>query len=236
MENEGFEKSVYSLTSIDRIKDNLAKDTILSVLSSVPVIGAFVDNNTEKLLTKFQHDKRQGLLDVILSETAYVTNEMVNNVEFILDFAKTLEAVNKLSSNSKVKFFGNLLRNSYLSKNKAKNYEFENNFQLLLSLSYSDIIIMESLKSNYRKIPDNPSENMVEFKETLEQTINGITNELQIPREIVIATLDKLSGMGVCTKTTYHSFTFGLSKSQVHYITSPLYLSLREFILSKERL
>lgn len=236
MNSDRLENGKLSLEHVDHlidIKNNPAvKATILAVMKSIPIIGELVDSSTDALLTAFQKKKRQELIDVILSNNEYITYDKVNDVEFIMNFAKTLEAVNKLSRNDKVKYFGNLLRNSYLCINKVKNDEFENNMQILMGLSYSDIVILESLKSNYVKIPNYSGNQREEFRLALEQTINGIVNEIQKSKEWVIATLDKLSGIGVCTKSIYQSFVWGTTITDVHYVVSPLYENLRKFILN----
>ena len=39
---------------------------------------------------------------------------MVNDVEFIINFARAKEAVQRLATTDKVEYFGNLIRNGYL--------------------------------------------------------------------------------------------------------------------------
>lgn len=42
---------------------------------------------------------------------------MVNDVEFIINFARAKEAVQRLATTDKVEYFGNLIRNGYLQGN-----------------------------------------------------------------------------------------------------------------------
>ena len=65
---------------------------------------------------------------------------MVNDVEFIMSFAKTRNAVNKVLNGDKVKFYGNLLTNGYLNgKEKISTDEFEEYIELINTLSYREL-------------------------------------------------------------------------------------------------
>ena len=83
--------------------------------------------------------KEQELIEVILKDSNSITNEMVNDVEFIVNFAKTREAVRRLATNDKVKYFGNLVRNGYLAGNHIENSEFEEYLDILNTMSYREI-------------------------------------------------------------------------------------------------
>ena len=128
-----FDTVMQELTNVEKlvaIKNNPAAKTIISVIKTIPVIGELLDSSTDTLLTKFQEKKRNELLEYILKDTN-ITYEQVNDVEFILNFAKTLEAVNKLASNEKVKFFATLLKNSYLVDGKVTCDDFDENIDIL---------------------------------------------------------------------------------------------------------
>ena len=103
--------------AIDVKNNPVVKSTILSVLNSIPIIGELIDSSIDSYLSSFQEAKRQELIALILSDVT-ITSDMVNDIEFIFNFAKTLEAVNRLSSNDKVKYFANLLKNGYFISNK----------------------------------------------------------------------------------------------------------------------
>ena len=51
-------------------------------------MGDLIDSSTNKLLNDFQQKKEQELLDVILQDDHSITSEMVNDVEFIINFAR----------------------------------------------------------------------------------------------------------------------------------------------------
>lgn len=136
---DSIQDSLNTVKLIEEIKGNpCVKSTIISVLKSVPIIGELIDGTIDALLTDFQERKRAELINLILDDV-FVTIDMVNDVEFILNFAKTLEAVNKLSTNEKIKFFANLLKFGYFCEKKITNDKFEEYLYLLSTLSYREI-------------------------------------------------------------------------------------------------
>lgn len=140
-----------NINQIKNVKENpVVKATILSVLKAVPIIGELVDSTIDVFLSNFQNEKRNKLLEIILSDIT-ITSEMVNDVEFIMNFAKTLEALDRLATNDKVKYFANLLKNSYFSSDKIDNNEFEEFFNNINSLSYRQIqvlMILHNIENN----------------------------------------------------------------------------------------
>ena len=78
-------------------------------------------------------------LDEILKNDIELCTVDVNDVEFIMNFKKTLDAVNRLSNNDKIKYFANLLRNGYMKKEKISNDEYEEFLRILNDLSYREI-------------------------------------------------------------------------------------------------
>lgn len=140
--HEEFESAKLSLQNTDTVidvKNNpVVKSTILSVLKSVPLFGELIDSSIDVYLSSFQEAKRQELIDLILTDVT-ITSDMVNDIEFIFNFAKTVEAVNRLSLNDKVKYFANLLKNGYFISDKIQNDTFEEYLHLLSVLSYREI-------------------------------------------------------------------------------------------------
>lgn len=131
---------LHNINEISDIKSSPVVDSILMpFVRSVPVIGDMIDSSMNKIIGDFQQKKEQELIEVILKDKNSITSEMVNDVEFIVNFAKTRDAVRRLATNDKVKFFGNLIRNGYLSGNRISNSEFEEYLDILNTMSYREI-------------------------------------------------------------------------------------------------
>ena len=56
-----------------------------------------------------------------------------------MNFKKTLDAVNRLSNNDKVKYFARLLKNSYMNDTRVLNDEYEEMLRILGDMSYREI-------------------------------------------------------------------------------------------------
>nr|WP_308627280.1 hypothetical protein [uncultured Eisenbergiella sp.] len=148
---EMIENAKLDLQNIDTIidtKHNPVISAFVSSIKTVPFIGDLIDDSLEYALTDFQSKKQQQLLEVINNASiGIVTFDMVNDVEFIMSFSKTRNAVNKLLSGDKVKFYGNLLVNGYLSeRDKISADEFEEYLELINSLSYRELEYLSFFK------------------------------------------------------------------------------------------
>lgn len=139
------ENAKAQLRAADTIVDNNSNPVVRSMINSIKTIAPFIgDLIDESLCTTFENNqkkKREQLLDIILSNKQCITPDMVNDVEFIVNFTRVMEAVNRLARNEKVKYFGNLIKNGYLSGSASKisNDEFEEFFYEISQLSFREL-------------------------------------------------------------------------------------------------
>ena len=147
-EIESAKIDIQNIGTIIDTKHNPAVSLFLSSIKSVPFIGDLIDDSLEHILTDFQSKKQQQLIEIISNvPIGTVTSDMINDVEFIMSFAKTKNAVNKLLNGDKVKFYGNLLTNGYLSeRDKISTDEFEEYLELIDSLSYRELEYLSFFK------------------------------------------------------------------------------------------
>ncbi len=149
--NEDLENIKFSLHNSEEITDvkhnPVVKVTMLSWLKLIPVLGELIDDTVDEVLLKFQKGKRNELLNIILSDSENITTDMVNDVEFIMSFRKTIEAIDRLASNDKVIYFGNLLKNGYLKKDKIQLDKFDEYFYAINSLSRRQLFLLALLYS-----------------------------------------------------------------------------------------
>ena len=139
-ELENVKLSLQNINDMVDIKNNLIVSSVLMApVKAIPIIGDLIDSTADKLLDDFQQKKEQELIDVILTNSTAITTEMVNNVEFIINYARVVEVVRRLATNDKVKFFGNLIRNGYLSGEHIEYSEFEEYIDILNTMSYREI-------------------------------------------------------------------------------------------------
>lgn len=138
--------NVYEL--VDIMNNPIVKAVIMPLLKVFPAIGDMIESTIKVKLDENQSKKEQELVEFILKDKYTITSDMVNDVEFIMNCARVQEAVRKLAENDKVKFFGNLIRNGYLSGEHIENDEFEEYLEVLVTLSYRQI---ECLAEFYQK-------------------------------------------------------------------------------------
>ena len=141
--NEDFELaklSLHNANDLIDIKENPVVDAVLlAPIKAIPIIGDLIDSSTNEVLENFQEKKEKELINVILKNGNLITFDMVNDVEFIINFNKVMEAVRRLAVNDKVKFLGNLIRNGYLSGMHIENNLFEEYLNILNTMSYREI-------------------------------------------------------------------------------------------------
>ncbi len=213
---------LYNIEQMQDINNNPAvKTTIMAIMKSVPILNTLIDSFVESCLTRFQQNKRDELIDIILNDSQNITLEMVNDVEFIMNFAKTLEAVNRLSANDKVKYFANVIKNGYFSDEKISNSEFDEYLFALSTLSYRQINILIDFYYHDKNLCTNNNE---ESKNKLQgrsehwsKFIDEVTLKYSMSEEDVVSILSSISRTGFCKEIT--GVTYGY-KGGIFYITN----------------
>lgn len=137
---EIIKNSLDNVNELKDIKENpVVEGTLFTFLKGIPGLKNFVDSLTKKMLSDFQQKKEQQLLEVILMDEHSITSEMVNDVEFIINFARVKEAVERLATTDKIEYFGNLIRNGYLQGEHIDNNIFDEYVYILNTMSYREI-------------------------------------------------------------------------------------------------
>lgn len=127
MEEQKFElgktkKQLYRSEKVQDIVESSVGQIIFSLIDEFPVLGV-IKTMAESSLNSFQQKKRKELCNVIFSDNK-ITQEMVKDVSFIMEFYKLIEVVDRLSTNTKVEYLGKLFKNTVLSEieNKYDNF------------------------------------------------------------------------------------------------------------------
>ena len=115
-EQAKFEDAIAQVEVADTLVNNIRNPAIRSMINAlkavmrVPFIGDLIDSSISTTFEDNQKKKRDQLINIILSDKQRITKDMVNNVEFIVNFARVMDAVNRLAKNEKVEYFANLIR------------------------------------------------------------------------------------------------------------------------------
>ena len=98
----------------------------------------------ESSLNSFQQKKRKELCNVIFSDNK-ITQEMVKDVSFIMEFYKLIEVVDRLSTNTKVEYLGKLFKNTVLSETENKYDNFNEYLYRFKEMSEREIEVLYML-------------------------------------------------------------------------------------------
>lgn len=89
--SDNLEQIKIELHNIDEmadIKNNpVVESVLMTVIKSVSIIGDMIDSLMNRVIKDFQQRKEEELIDVILKDSNMITSDMVNNVEFIMNYA-----------------------------------------------------------------------------------------------------------------------------------------------------
>lgn len=144
-----FEEDKLSLRNCEEFADIKNNPVVAAFITSVkplfPFWGELADGVVNEVLTKNIIEKRKKLLDIILSDTEMITTDMSSDVECIISFKKTVEAVDRLVTNDKIVYFGNLFKNGYLNDDRIQAYKFEEYFNIIDALSYRQLDLLALL-------------------------------------------------------------------------------------------
>jgi hypothetical protein len=206
-----FESAKQNLDNIDQI-NSLKNDPFIkaAITTLLPGIGGLITDAFDIHFSEFQAQKRNQFLELIMSDTN-ITSDMVNDVEFIINFAKILGAINKLENNDKIKYFASLLKNSYFTDNKKDSNEFSEFFECLNSLSFKQIkilCILYSIESNPEPYIDKTiSEKEHHISRYWGSFKHELKDKLSIEDEDVFPLMKSLERTGLFT--IHNGFSFG---------------------------
>ena len=106
----------------EKIYNNSLAKNIIAIYNQVIHFGEVITTNIGIMIDNFTKKKHKEFLETILSDNNLMVSTDIYDMEFIMNFKRTLDAVNKLANNDKIVYFANLLKNGYMKENKISNY------------------------------------------------------------------------------------------------------------------
>lgn len=92
-ELEVLKASLQNVNELADIKSNpVVESVLMPIIKAFPVVGDMIDSAINVKIDEFQNKKEQELVNFILKDKYTITSEMVKNVEFFVNYAKTKEA------------------------------------------------------------------------------------------------------------------------------------------------
>lgn len=158
---------------------------------TVPGIGVAFDgikDLSEKIIQDSLIKKRKELMEIIMLNKELITVDMIDE-SFIVELANTIRVVDRLATNDKVKYIGNLFRNTFCCDLKANIDEYEEWLQNLNQLSYRQIQILKLLYDNEQSYKE---------KEVYVNFYKEVEEKFEIEREETESILTSASKSGFC--------------------------------------
>lgn len=174
----------------EKILDNPFTKNILAIFNTIIPQGEIITTNVQMIVEDFNIKKQKEFLETILNDQNLITTIEVSDVEFIMNFKKTLDAVNRLSNNDKVVYFANLLKNGYMKKSRVSNDEYEESLRILNELSFRELNYLFFLYKFEKNNDINQQHYWHEFMEDFEK-------EFEINKYDTYEIYKRISALGI---------------------------------------
>ncbi len=200
MMNEELELVKSEYNGMNEVKDIWENPIVKQIISCIPFISAGIDSGIEKSIEMHQKKKLEELFKIILEDGNYdVIMENINDVECIMEIAKTIDVVNRLIRNDKVKYLGRLLKNSILDSERNVD-EFEELLNKLSELSLREIEMLHCLYGEEENIDNTNSNNEKDFDrdEAWRAFVEKVKLKYELDKSEIISIMLGIMRTGFC--------------------------------------
>lgn len=207
----------------NEIKDIWENPVVKCIASYVPFLSSGIDYGLGKAIETRQKKKLETLFEIIL-EDGTITMDDINDVDCIMEFVKTIEVVNKLIRNDKVKYLANLLKNSIKDKEKDVD-EFEELLNKLATLSLRELDLLYLLYEEEERIilSDSSNQNVFDPEESWKAFIDKAKLTFGLNDSEVISKMLGIMRTGFCVSEWR---TYLNARSALVMYTAPEYRKL----------
>ncbi|MEY8524713.1 hypothetical protein AALA90_17025 [Lachnospiraceae bacterium 38-10] len=195
--NEKLEIVKSELNTTTEIKD-IWENPVVKFLSQFIPIPTGADSAIGKAFEIHQRKKQEQLFEIIIEDDT-ITIDDVNDVDCIMEFAKTMEVVSRLIRNDKIKYLASLLKNSI--KDKKRNIdEFEEWLSKFSTLSVREIELLNLLyeTENQNMIKDNNGQMVFNRNESWKAFMNEAKSFYELNESDIISRMLGIMRTGFC--------------------------------------
>lgn len=214
-------KSEYNATI--EMKDIWENPVVKSIISFIPLISSSIDSGVAKAIELRQKKKLEELFKILLEDDD-ITMEEVADVDCIMEIAKTIDVVNKLIRNEKVKYLAKLLKNS-IKDSEGNVDQFEESLNKLEELSLREIDLLYLLFLEEENIckSDNNNEKIFNPDESWKAFVDKVKVSYELNESEVISIMLGIMRTGFCI-AEWKTYLNG--KAEINVYTSPEYRKL----------
>lgn len=203
--NEKFELVKSELKNVGEIKDifeNPAVKYLLGILNALSY-GAVdaLDVLFSKTLFERQKQKRKELCEIIFADNLF-TREDVEDVEFVLEFARTLDVVNRLATNKKLKYIATLFKRTFSQETYKEHIpEFEEYLFRLDRVSFRELDLLFLLYDSERKSKFAQYTGKEKLDKVWEDYISVVKEKYSLSESMIRSIMSGLVMTGFCHET-----------------------------------
>ena len=198
-------KQLYRIEKAQDIVESTVGQIIFSLIDEFPILGV-IKTMAESSLDSFQQKKRKELCNIIFSDNK-ITEEMVKDVSFIMEFYKLIEVVDRLSTNAKVEYLGKLFKNTVLSETENKYDNFNEYLYRFKDMSEREIEILYMLYEEMKSIKLGELitvESQQEMEKNWKEFRTKATNFFSIDQAGLLSILTGIQRTGFCSLEVIH--------------------------------
>lgn len=228
---EKIKKQLHRFEKAQDIVENPVGQIIFSLIDEFPILGA-IKIMAESSLDSFQQKKRKKLCNIIFSDNK-ITEEMVKDVSFIMEFYKLIEVVDRLSTNTRVEYLGNLFKNTVLLETENKYDNFNEYLYRFKKMSEREIEILYMLFEEMGPIKLEELitvESQQEMARTWREFSIKATKHFSIDQSVLISILTGIQRTGFCSLELIHCAGGDMSV----FITTKYFRDFMDLVKNKQ--
>ena len=179
------------------------RELAFALSKSIPVLGTVFDETVLGILENHQKAKQQQLLEAIIHNADLLSSQRVHAIPFLMEFARTQQAVLRLANEKKVQFICNLFVNYFVKEEHEDVDEYDEFLLHLEQLSYRELDLLVHLYEYQRE--EAKRQNMEELTtsaEVFEKLRIYAEKEYGLSRGELIGLMTSVTKSGFCKEET----------------------------------
>lgn len=220
-------KQLHRIEKTQDIAESPVGQIIFALIDEFPILGV-IKTIAEGTLNSFQEKKRKELCNIIFSDNK-ITEEMVKDVSFIMEFYKLIEVVDRLSTNTKIKYLGKLFKNTVLLETENKYDSFNEYLYRFKEMSEREIEILYKLYEEMKSIKLEELvtvESQQEMERKWKEFRTKATNHFSIDQAVLLSILTGIQRTGFCSLEVIHFAGGDMSV----FVTTKYFIDFMELI------
>lgn len=213
---------------------SIGDKALKALLGAIPFAGTGLGELSATAMEHFLKKKRSIFLGDLLKEGTMLPPNLAKDVSFLMELQRTVQVIDRLATEDKVRYFASLLKNTFFTEETANIDEFEEAFVRLRDLSNREIGLLALLyrfelqqSDDDENAPQKRSgdENRLQRQNRFwDAFLHQAQKDFGLNGDDVTAMLTAASRSGFCREVTgsYFSYPGGV------FFTTPL---LRQFVM-----